>query len=263
MRYLLYTILFAFSFLQIYNSYGIEKMIQTNDEDLVQILEQYWQWWSNSPDDNPDNDPICSLHSNKEYSVTFLQNPFETGDTSYDCTENPIPQGNLIFFPLITSFCSQGDVGLIDKPYNQISNCALNLDRGTIKGKVIIDGNEIVNLLINNGNGIDMDKNKKIINNFPQTKHYKEIFSKEFVDILASNNTIHTNNWETDDYKTRSVHYNGVVHCDCIIIDTNELEKGSHNLQYIVSAKAEPPSPNLIADKWDFTSTTNYKFVLK
>ena len=34
-----------------------------------------------------------------------------------------------------------------------------------------------------------MDKNKKVVNNLPQSQYYKEIFSEEFVDILATSNT--------------------------------------------------------------------------
>jgi hypothetical protein len=155
-------------------------------------------------------------------------------------------------------------VGLYGKPYDEISNCALSLDRGTIKGKVLIDGKEIVDIFIDNGNGIDMNKNKKVVNNLPQSSpYYKEIFSEEFVDILATNNTTYPNIWEKDEYKENPVYYNGIVHCDCIIIDIREFDVGTHTLEYTISAKAEPPSPNLIADRWDFTSNTNYKLAIQ
>jgi hypothetical protein len=170
----IFTLIFYF---QIFSVYGIEKEIHNNNKELVKILQNYWQWWGNFPEDNPDNSPNCTL--------VFLQNPFETGNTSYDCTENPNPQGYSILFPLISSFCSQGDVGPYGKSYEEISNCALNLDRGNIKGKVVIDGKEIVDVFIDNGNGIDMNKNKKIVTNLPQSsQNYKEIFSEVFVDIL-------------------------------------------------------------------------------
>lgn len=173
--YVILTLIFYF---QTYSVYGIEKEIQSNDKELVQILQNYWQWSGNSPEDNPDNSPKCSIHIDTNNSLVFLQNPFETGNTSYDCTENPIPEGYSILFPLITSFCSQGDVGLYGKPYEEISNCALSLERGTIKGKVMIDGKEVVDVSIDNGNGIDMNKNKKVVNNLPQSPYYKEIFLK-------------------------------------------------------------------------------------
>ena len=108
-----------------------------------------------------------------------------------------------------------------------------------------------------------MNKNKKVVNNLPQSPYYKEIFSEEFVDILATNNTTSTNDWEKDEYKENPIYYKGVVHCDCIIIDTREFDKGKHTLEYTISAKAEPPSPNLIADKWDFMSNTNYKLIIQ
>ena len=149
------------------------------------------------------------------------------------------------------------------KPYEEISNCALSLDRGTIKGKVVIDGKEIVDVFIDNGNGIDMNKNKKVVNNLPQFPYYKEIFAKEFVNILATSNTTFPNNWEKDEYKENPIYYKGVVHCDCILLDTDKFDMRQHTLEYTISAKAEPPSPNLMTDKWDFTSNTNYKLVIQ
>jgi hypothetical protein len=139
----LYVIL-AFFYFQIYSVYGIEKEIQSNNRELVQILQNYWQWWGNSPEDSPDNNPKCSIHIDTNNSIVFLQNPFETGNTSYDCTENPIPSGYLIFFPLLSSWCSQGDVGLFDKSYNELKNCAFNLQRGIIQGKILFDDKEML-----------------------------------------------------------------------------------------------------------------------
>jgi hypothetical protein len=256
------TLIFYF---QTYSVYGIEKENQSNNNNkqLVQSLQNYWQWWGNSPEDSPDNNPKCSIHIDTNNSIVFLQNPFETGNASYDCTENPIPYGYLIFFPLLSSWCSQGDVGLFDKSYNEIKNCAFNLQRGTIHGKILFDDKEIVNMFIDNSNGIDMQKKKKVVNNLPQNQYYKEIFSEEFVDILATSNTTMANNWEKDDYKRNPIYYNAVMYCDCILIDTTELKIGPHDLHYTISAKADPPSPTLIADRWDFTSNTNYKLVIQ
>src|SRR5574339_390942 len=254
------TLIFYF---QTYSVDGIEKEIQSNNKQLVESLQNYWQWWGNSTEDSPENNPKCSIHIDTNNSVVFLQNPFETGDTSYDCTENPIPNGYLIFFPLLSSWCSQGDVGLFDKSYNELKNCAFNLQRGTIQGKIFLDNKEIVNMFIDNSNGIDMQEKKKVVNNLPQNQYYKEIFSKEFMDILATNNTTMANNWEKDEYKMNPIYYNGVMYCDCILIDTTELKIGHHELQYTISAKAEPSSPTLIADRWDFTSNTNYKLAIQ
>jgi hypothetical protein len=263
MKMYFFVILTLIFYFQTYSVYGIEKENQTNNKQLVEFLENYWQWGGNSPEDSPDNNPKCSINIDTNNSIVFLQNPFETGNTSYDCTENPIPRGYSILFPLISSFCSQGDVGLYGKPYEEISNCALSLDRGTIKGKVVIDGKEIVDVFIDNGNGTDMNKNKKVVNNLPQFPYYKEIFAKEFVNILATSNTTFPNNWEKDEYKENPIYYKGVVHCDCILLDTDKFDMRQHTLEYTISAKAEPPSPNLMTDKWDFTSNTNYKLVIQ
>ena len=70
---------------------------------------------------------------------------------------------------------------------NKFSIALLILDRGNVKGNVFLDGKEIVDISIDNSNGIDIEKNKKITNNLNQT-YYNEILSKEFVDILATNN---------------------------------------------------------------------------
>ena len=73
-----------------------------------------------------------------------------------------------------------------------------------------------------------MNKNKKVVNNLPQFPYYKEIFSEEFIDILATSNTTMANNWEKDEFKENPIYYNGVVHCDCIIIDTDRFDIGTH-----------------------------------
>jgi len=122
------------------------KDIQSNNNNkqLVQSLQNFWQWWGNSPEDRPNNNPKCSIHIDTNNSIVFLQNPFETGNTSYDCTENPISSGYLIFFPLLSSWYSQGDVGLFDKSYNELKNCVFNLQRGIIQGKILFDDKEML-----------------------------------------------------------------------------------------------------------------------
>lgn len=254
--YLIFSVFTLFLYFYINDSYGIDE-IQNYDKKLVNILLNYWNWWNNSPEDNPDNDPKCSIHIDTKNNIAFLQNSFETDNTSYDCIENPIPKGYFILIPLITSFCSQGDVGLYNKPFNEIRECTLNLDRGQINGKIFVDGKKIVDIFIDNGNGIDGKKN--VVNNLPQeNNYYKEIFSEEFVDILVTNKTVIPNNWENDDYKKNIIHYNGIIHCDCIIINTNQFDIGDHGLEYTISSKADPPSPLLSSDKWTFTSNTKY-----
>ena len=73
---------------------------------------------------------------------------------------------------MLSSWCSQGDVGLFGKSYDEIKDCAFNLQRGTIQGKIFLDDKEIVNMFIDNGNGIDMLEKKKVVNNLPQNPYY-------------------------------------------------------------------------------------------
>ena len=105
--FVILTLIFYF---QTYSVYGIEKENQTNNKQLVEFLQNYWQWWGNSPEDSPDNNPKCSINIDTNNSIVFLQNPFETGNTSYDCTENPIPRWifntiSINFFILFSRRC--------------------------------------------------------------------------------------------------------------------------------------------------------------
>lgn len=232
---------------------------QQNNTQLDIILGNYWSWFSNSPEDAPENNPKCSMGHDANNTFVFFLNPFETGETNFDCTDEPISSGSAIFFPLITSFCSQGDKGLYGHSYQEISRCTLDLDRGLIKGIVILDNEEIVNLVIDNGDGINM---KPILeNNLQQNNYYKNIFSRDFIDLLVSNNTTLPNNWEKpEDFQANPIYYKAVVHADGVMIDTNDLNTGNHTLKYIVDATGNPSSVNLADKGWKFESTTTYKF---
>jgi hypothetical protein len=269
MRFLFFPFLIILFSFQIFYSYSIENEIKNeNNVDLVKILEKWWMWWSNTPDDHPDTPgapkPICSMNIDREYSFIFLQDPFDMGENSYDCTASPIPKGYSILFPLLTSFCSQGDNGLVGKSFEEIRDCTLNLNRGTVEGNILIDGKEIVNIFINNGNGMDILSNKKVVTNYLHTNYYKELFSKHFIKILATNKTTYKLNWANpSEFKESPLFYNGVIYCDCIVIDTAELKPGIHTVKYIVSALASNPSPNLMSEGWNFKSTTTYKLKMQ
>jgi hypothetical protein len=269
MKFLFYIFLIIIFIFQIDHSYGIENETKENDDDkLLKVLEKWWMWWSNTPEDHPDipetPKPICSIDIDTEYSFVFLQDPFDMGKNSYDCTGNIIPKSYSILFPLLTSFCSQGDNGLVGKSYEEIRDCTLNLNRGAIKGNVLVDGKEIVNIFINNGNGMDILSGKKVIQNSLQPTYYKEIFSKDFIKILATNETTYKLNWANpDEFKHSPVIYKGVIYCDCIIINMAELKSGIHTIEYRVSAVATNPSPNLMSEGWNFNSNTIYKFTIQ
>lgn len=53
-------------------------------------------------------------------------------------------------------------------------------------------------------------------NNLPQYDYYKEIFSKEFVNLLTTSNTTSQVNWQhPEEFEKRPVDYKAVEHCDC------------------------------------------------
>jgi hypothetical protein len=245
---------------QIHPTYGIEP--QKDSIGFDRILGKYWSWWSNSPEDAPEKNPTCSMGTDTEDSFIFFLDSFEAGDVSYDCTASPIPKGYSIMLPILTAFCSQGDKGLYNKSYQEIRDCTLNLDRGKIKGIVSMDDKVIVNISKDNGNGIDM---KPILKNFlPQYSYYKEIFSKNFVDLLTTNNTVTQNNWEhPEEFQKAPVYYKAVVHCECVIIDTNNISPGNHTLKYIVDSVGGKSSIDAADTGWKFKSNATYKFAIQ
>ena len=126
-------------------------------------------------------------------------------------------------------------LGLYSKPFQEIRDCALNLDRGRIKGIVSLDDKVIVDMSKDNGNGIDMKP--KLTNNSDQNNYYKEIFPTGFVDLFATKNTTLLNNWEKpEEFKNSPIYHKAVEQCDSVIIDTNNLSPGNHTLKYIVDS---------------------------
>jgi hypothetical protein len=227
---------------------------------LEKILGKYWSWWTNSPEDQPEKNPKCSMGIDNEDSFVFYLNSFDAGDLAYNCTDEPIPKGYSIMFPILSSLCSQGDKGLYTKPFQEIRDCALDLDRGKVKGIVFLDGKLIVNMTKDNGNGIDMKP--KSANNLTQNKYYKEIFPSDFVNLLASSNTTLANNWEKpEEFEKSAVYYKGVEHCECVIIDTSDLNPGTHKLKYIVDSVGDQSSINAADKGWEFMSNATYQFV--
>ena len=271
MRMLFYICVIGFFLFHILSSYGSGNGSSSDSPSLEKILANYWSWILNSPEYDPDGPkPKCIMEIDKQTSFVFFYDSFDTKITNSDCTDNPIPKGYSIIFPLITSSCTQGDVGLYGKPYTELSDCSLNLDRGLINGKVFLDDKIIVDITI-----INDKRAKKLLleNRLPQYDYYKEIFSKEFVDILVKNTTLvdRSNMWQKpEEIEERDlINYKSVVHCECIIIDTNGLTIGSHTLKYITYLDSEQSSKiesqkqsSKIAsgDTWRFESTTSYKF---
>jgi hypothetical protein len=229
---------------------------------LDNLLGKYWSWWQNSPEDAPENNPKCSMHANVNDSFIFFMNPFETGNTTFDCSDDPISKGYSIMFPLITSFCSQGDKGLYGGSYEEIRSCALDLDRGVINGVVSINGKEVVNIIVNNGDGVST---KPIVKNeLPILNYYHNILSKQFVDLSVTKNTTIPNNWEKpQEFENNPIYYKAVVHCECIIINSTELREGANTLKYTTDSTGGKSSINLSDKGWSFVSVTTYKFTVR
>jgi hypothetical protein len=247
----------GFLIFQFQHSYGVDSV--NNSTQLEKILAKYWSWWGNSPEDQPEKNPICSMGTDKNDSFAYFLNPFEVGDVAYDCTSSPIPKGHSIMFPLLTAFCSQGDNGLYKKSYEEIRDCTLNLDRGKVKGIVTLDDKVIVNISKDNGNGIDMKP--KLINNLPQYNYYKEILPTGFVDLLTTNKTQFPTNWEKpEEFAKNPIYYKAVVHCDCVIIDPSNLSPGKHTLKYIVDSVGGKSSIDSADKGWKFISNSTYQF---
>jgi hypothetical protein len=260
--YLLYGLVIGFLFFGFHYSYGIENVTPTKIIDFEKILGEYWSWWENSPEDAPEANPTCSIGIDTQDSFVFLLNSFNAEDANYNCSGNPIPKGYSILLPLLTSFCSQGDNGLYGATYDKILDCTLNLDRGKVQGIVSINDKEIVNIVKDNGNGIDM--NRHLQNNLPQIKYYKEIVPTKFVDLLVTRNNTSPTNWEKpQDFEKGPIYYRGVFHCECVIIDTNEMGPGNYVLKYIVDAEAGKSTINLSDEGWQFRSTTTYQLVIQ
>lgn len=238
-------------------SYGVDS--GNNSTELEKILAKYWSWWENSPEDAPEQNPLCSIGDDKNESLVFFINPFEVGEVAYDCTSMPIPKGHSIMFPLLTAFCSQGDNGLYKKSYEEIRDCTLNLDRGKLNGIVTLDDKVIVNISKDNGNGIEMKP--KLINNLPQYNYYKEILPTAFVDLLVTNNTAFPTNWEKpEEFAKSPIYYKAVVHCECVIIDTGDLSPGKHTLKYIIDSVGGKSSIDSADKGWKFVSNARYQF---
>jgi hypothetical protein len=254
MHSLFYAFIVGFLLFQIQYSYAVDSV----KDELTKILGKYWSWWANSQEDQPEKNPMCSMGTDTEDSFVFLLDSFEAGDVSYNCKASPIPKGYSIMLPMLTAFCSQGDKGLYNKSYQEVRDCALNLDRGKVKGIVSIDNKTIVNITKDNGNGIEM---KGILNNkLPQYNYYREIFSKDFVNLLATHNNTIPNNWEhPEQFEKSPVYYKAVVHCDCVVINASELAPGNHTLKYIVDSMGGASSIDAADTGWKFTSTATYQ----
>ena len=86
----------------------------------------------------------------------------------------------------------------------------------------------------------------------------------DYVNLLASSNTTIPNNWEKpEEFKNSPIYYKAVEHCDCVVIDTNELSPGNNTLKYIVDSVGGESSINAADKGWKFISTAAYQFAVK
>ncbi len=261
--------------LNVIEDFPIEKLDDFNilkDKPIVQHLLSL-----NQKDENFDYMPKCSMGINTTNQIVFLLNPFEKGTLNFDCKNEQIPKGYSILFPAITSFCSRGDAGLYNMDFKSVRNCALNLDRGNVKVGVFLDDKKVTDVVINNkysfndlpqlridnSNIMDFTSMK---NNLPANQtYYKQIFSKEFVDLIVTDNaTISVpNGWEhPTEFTKNPIRYESVLHCDCIIVNTLDLSKGDHILEYVTIAKSGKNTHNLDSKEWNFESKISYAITI-
>ena len=261
-RQVFYVLVIGFLIFGIQYSYGIKSETSDNKIDFEKILAKYWSWWENSPEDTPEANPVCSMGIDVQDSFVFLLNSFSAEDAVYNCSKSPIPKGYSILFPLLTSFCSQGDNGLYGAMYDKILDCTLNLDRGKVQGIVSLNDKVIVNIVKDNGNGIGLKG--QLQNNLPQSKYFNEIIPTKFVDLLVTRNNTSPTNWEKpQDFEKGPVNYKAAFHCECVVINTDELIPGNYVLKYIVNAEAGKSTINLSDEGWQFSSNTTYHLVIK
>ena len=194
---------------------------------LEKLLSKYWNWWLNLPADQdveaqgPDSQ--CLMH--KEGSVIFLLDPFQLAKVSQTCIYR---LEALVLFPFYIGWCDNGLAGYYgEKSYNVILQCALDADRGIVKMIASLDGNKIIDLIVDNKDV----KNLKIVkDNLPHGENYKEIRSGNFFNMTVTNATQYTLYEKPEEFQSTPVVYKAVGHCFCGIIEN--LSTGAHQINY-------------------------------
>ena len=191
------------------------------------LLSKYWNWWLNLPADkdveeqSPDNQ--CLIH--KEGTVIFLLDPFQLTKVTQTCT---IPSGSSVFFPFYIGWCDNGLAGFYgEQSYDKILACALDADRGVVKMTASLDGNKIIDLVVDNK---DVNNLKIIRNNLPNSENYKVIRSLSFFNLTVTNATQYTLYEKPEEFQSSPAVYKAVGHCFCGIVQN--LSPGSHIINY-------------------------------
>lgn len=251
LKYYLIIIICIISF-SIQNSFSELNPI-SSQIDYESLLTKFWNWWINLSKEEMLSSQ-CLMHYNTESSVLFLLNPFEFDNMSYDCQTYSIPKKSIIFFPLISGWCTNGDKGYRYANILQLTDCAYNQDRGLIKGKVFFDGNKIINLEKINEYKEDIVKKKfldnRTINSIVDDRgFYKELITKKLVDIIVTNKTQYKFD-KLKEFAEKPIAYKGSLHCNCIIFNASEVNSGVHTIQY--KTKANSMDPQHIGEGWNY-----------
>ena len=251
--------LMLFTFVLLNTSFNLVEIYASNETkqnsiDFEKLVGDYINWWINVPvEEDPQQlaNP-CVVHETD--SIIFFHDPFEMGNIKNTCT---IPDKS-IFFPFYIGWCdtaSQGYYGV--QSYNKLLECALDANRGLVTMNAYLDGNKIVDVMIDNTNV----HNLKVLHNKSLENYYKEIGPTDFFKLTITNKTQYTGFEKPEEFESSPAQYKAVGYCFCGFIDNEKLNPGNHELIYYTKIEG---SGGLDKTKgWDHESKITYVFTVE
>jgi hypothetical protein len=158
-------------------------------------------------------------------------------------------------FPFYEGWCDSGTQGFYGvQDFKTILDCALDSDKGIATMVAWLDGNEIVNIKVNNK---DVNNSKLVYDKYPDNDYYKVITTPSFFDITLTNKSRFASDAyeKPEDFQSSPHTYNAAAHCFCGVV-TN-LTTGNHELRYKTVIEG---SAGLAEGKgWDQVTDITYK----
>jgi hypothetical protein len=249
---LIFVILYFSNIQEAYSSNETQK--NNNTINFEKLTSDYLNWWVNVPfeEDPQQLENPCVIKETD--SVIFLHDPFEMGSIKNTCT---IPQKSL-FFPFYNGWCTSGHKDLYGTTsYEKLLKCTLDSNRGIVTMTANLDGQKIVDVLIDN---TDVN-NLKVRYNNSFNSYYKEIGPTNFFDLTVTNKTQFTSYEKPQDFASSPATYKAVAYCFCGFIDKDKITPGNHQLTYYTKIEG---SGGLDKEKgWDHESTITYILTVK